>query len=79
MSLKYWRTFNPYKTLSVSGYTVFSCFYPKLKFRSCDYPGKICDQQEMLQQWLLTLPTTLLEDVIEKVMLIHRYDITSEE
>ena len=35
--------------------------------RSADYPGKICDQQELLQQWLLTLPTTLLEDVIEKV------------
>ena len=36
-------------------------------FSSADYPGKICDQQEILQQWLLTLPTTLLEDVVEKV------------
>ena len=36
-------------------------------FSSVNYPGKICDQQEILQQWLLTLPTTLLEDVVEKV------------
>ena len=77
MFLKYWRAFNPDKTLLISGYTTFSSFYLKRKFRSCDYPGKICDQQEMLQQWLLTLPTTLLEDVIEKVMSIHRYDIIS--
>ena len=40
---------------------------PFYSFSSKDYPGKICDQQEILQNWLLALPTTLLEDVVEKV------------
>ena len=37
-------------------------------FREANNPGKICDQQQMLQQWLLTLPATLLEDVVQKVL-----------
>ena len=36
-------------------------------FREANNPGKICDQQQMLQHWLLSLPTTLLEDVVQKV------------
>lgn len=42
-------------------------------------PGKICDQQQMLQQWLLSLPTTLLEDVVQKVLELVEFAVNDDK